>query len=172
MYLRGNLIGTDDIRKKTMTTTTTTTDDIVAAVANVVDDVTVVLVAPATVALAAFVIALAVVTTTFLAVDAGLIFDCCVPLPPEEDHRLPPPSGKVPSWPSSPYFVDCRRRRRTTSTLPRHSLASAASPSPSLLGFPPLADASSTRPRSSLRRILIVARRAGCYSPVTVESYI
>jgi hypothetical protein len=72
-----------------------------AAVAAVAAVVAVALVAPATVALAAFVIALAVVTTTFLAVDAGLMFDCCVPLPPEEDHRLPPPSGKVPTWPSS-----------------------------------------------------------------------
>ena len=57
--------------------------------------VVVVLIAPAPVALAAFVATLAVVTTTFLTVDVGLIFDCCVPLPPEEDHRLPPPSGKV-----------------------------------------------------------------------------
>ena len=88
--------------------------------------VIVVLVDPAPVTLAAFVVALAVIATTFLTVDAGIIFDCCVPLPPEEDHRLPPPSGKVPSWPSSPYFVDCRRRRRTTSPLPRHSFASAA----------------------------------------------
>ena len=72
-----------------------------AAVIAVVTVITVVLVAPATVALAAFVIALAVVTTTFLSVDVGLIFDCCVPSLPEEDHHLPPPSGKVPSWPSS-----------------------------------------------------------------------
>jgi hypothetical protein len=43
--------------------------------------------------------ALAVVTTTFLAADVGLIFDCCVPSLPEEDHCLPPTSGKVPSWP-------------------------------------------------------------------------
>jgi hypothetical protein len=49
---------------------------LVAAVAAVA---AVVLVAPATVtALATFVIALTVVTTTFLAVDVGLIFDCCV----------------------------------------------------------------------------------------------
>jgi len=61
-----------------------------AVAAVVVTVVAVVLIAPATVALAAFVIALAVVTTTFLAIDVGLIFDCCVPLPPEEDHRLPP----------------------------------------------------------------------------------
>jgi len=47
-------------------------------------------VAPATVALAAFVVALAVVTTTVLTIDAGLIFDWCVPLLPEEDHHLPP----------------------------------------------------------------------------------
>ena len=91
-------------------------------------------------ALAAFAIALAVVATTFLAIDAGLIFDCCVPLPPEEDHCLPPTLGKVRSWPSSPSFVDCRRRRNTTSPLPRRSFASAASWSPSvlLLAFPPL----------------------------------
>ena len=62
-----------------------------------------VLVAPATVAvaLAAFVAVLTVVTTTFLAIDVGLIFDCCVPSPLEEDHRLLPPSGKVSSWPLS-----------------------------------------------------------------------
>jgi len=58
--------------------------------------VVVVLVSPAPVALAAFV-ALAVVATTFLVVDVSLIFDCCVPSPPEEDHRLPPPSGKAMS---------------------------------------------------------------------------
>ena len=50
----------------------------VATVAVVVIVIAVVLVAPATVALAAFVVALAVVTTTFFAVDVGLIFDCCV----------------------------------------------------------------------------------------------
>ncbi len=44
-----------------------------------------VLVAPATVALAAIVIALAVVATTFLTIDAGLIFDCRVPLPSSSD---------------------------------------------------------------------------------------
>jgi hypothetical protein len=49
-----------------------------AAVAAVITIVAVVLVPPATVALATFVIALTVVTTTFLAVDVGLIFDCCV----------------------------------------------------------------------------------------------
>ena len=79
----------------------------IATVVAVITVIAVVLVAPATVALAAFVVALAVVTTTFLAIDVGLMFDCCVPLLPEEDHRLPPPSGKVPSWPSSPSFVDC-----------------------------------------------------------------
>jgi hypothetical protein len=61
-----------------------------ASAAVVVTIVTIVLVAPATVALAAFVIALAVVTTTVLTVDVGLIFDCCVPSLPEEDHHLPP----------------------------------------------------------------------------------
>jgi hypothetical protein len=50
----------------------------VAAVAVVVTVAAVVIVAPATIALAAFVVALAVVITTFLAVDFGLIFDCCV----------------------------------------------------------------------------------------------
>ena len=73
----------------------------VASVAAVVAVVAVVLEAPTTVALAAFVVAQTVVATTFLAVDAVLVFDCCVPLPLEEDHRLPPPSGKVLSWPSS-----------------------------------------------------------------------
>ena len=63
--------------------------------------VVIVLADPALVALAAFVVALAVVNTMFLTIDVGLIFDCCVPLLPEEDHRLPPPSGKVPSWSSS-----------------------------------------------------------------------
>jgi hypothetical protein len=94
--------------------------------------VVIVQVAPAPVALAAFVVALSVVHTKFLAIDVGIIIDCCVPLSQEEDHRLPPPSGKVPSWPSSPSFDDCRRRRRTTPPLPRHSFASAASRSPSL----------------------------------------
>ena len=102
---------------------------IVAAVAAiaVVTVVAVVLVAPATAALAAFVVALTVVPTMFLAVDVGLMFDCCVPLLPEEDNHLPPPSGKVLSWPLSPFFVDCRRRRRMTSPLPHHSFTSAAS---------------------------------------------
>ena len=50
----------------------------VAAVAAIVTIVAVVLVAPATVALVAFIVALAVVTTTFIAVDVSLIFDCCV----------------------------------------------------------------------------------------------
>jgi hypothetical protein len=50
--------------------------------------VVIVLVAPVSVALAAFVVALTVVDTRFLAIDVGLIFDCCVPSPPEEDHRL------------------------------------------------------------------------------------
>jgi len=63
---------------------------VAATAAVVVTIVAVVLVAPATVALAAFVVALAVVTTTVLTVDVGLIFDCCVPSPPEEDHHLPP----------------------------------------------------------------------------------
>jgi hypothetical protein len=72
----------------------------VAAVVAVVSFVAVVLGAPATVALAAAVVALTVIATTFLTVDPGLIFDCRVPLPPEEDHRLPPSLGKVSSWPS------------------------------------------------------------------------
>jgi len=50
----------------------------VAAVAIVVIFIDVVLVAPATIALAAFIVALAVVTTMFLAIDVGLIFDCCI----------------------------------------------------------------------------------------------
>jgi hypothetical protein len=73
---------------------------IVATVAAVV---AVVLVAPAAVALAAFVVVLAVLTTMFLAVDVALVVDCCVPLPQEEDHPLPPPLGKVPSS-SSPWL--------------------------------------------------------------------
>ena len=60
--------------------------------------VVVVLVAPAPLALAAFIVTLTVVITTFFAIDVGLMFDCCVPLPPEEDHHFPPPSG-VLSWP-------------------------------------------------------------------------
>jgi len=101
---------------------------ILAAVAAVVVTVVaVVLEAPATITLANFAVALAVVTTTVLTIDVGLIFDCCVPSPQEEDHRLPSPSGKVPSRPLSPSFVDCCHRRRTTSPLPRHSFASAAS---------------------------------------------
>ena len=71
--------------------------DAVAAVAPVAPVVTVILVAPAPVALAAFVVAFAVVATTFLAIDVSSKFDCCVPSLQEEDHRLPPPSGKVPS---------------------------------------------------------------------------
>ena len=90
---------------------------IIAAVAAVA---AIILVAPATIALSAFDVALAVIATTFLAIEAALVFDCCVPLPLEEDHCLPPPSGKVRAWPSSPLFVDCRRRRRTTPPLPRH----------------------------------------------------
>jgi hypothetical protein len=69
----------------------------VAAVAALVALVALVLVAPTTVALAGFIVTLTVIATAFLAVDIG----CYLPLPPEEDHRLPPPSGKVPSWPSS-----------------------------------------------------------------------
>jgi hypothetical protein len=95
---------------------------VVVAVAAVTALVAVILVAPATVALAAFDFALTVVATTFLAVDVALVFDCCVLLPPEEDHRLHPPSGKVPSWPSLPSFVDCRRRRRTTPPSPATAL--------------------------------------------------
>ena len=58
---------------------------IVGAIATVAAVAAVVLVAPATVALAAFVVTLAVVATTFLTVDAGLIFDCRVPLPSSSD---------------------------------------------------------------------------------------
>ena len=50
----------------------------------------IVLVASATIALSAFDITVAVVATTFLAIEAALVFDCCVPLPLEEDHCLPP----------------------------------------------------------------------------------
>ena len=101
--------------------------------------VTVVHVDPATAAFAAFVFTLTVVATTFLAFDVTLVFDCCVPLPPEEDHRFPPPLGKAPSWPSSPSFIDCCRRRRAMPPLPGHGFASAASWSHSLFTcFPPL----------------------------------
>jgi len=61
--------------------------------------IVIIFVAPVSVTLIAFFVALAVIDTTFLAIDVGLIFDCYVPSPPEEDHRLPPPLGKVPSWP-------------------------------------------------------------------------
>ena len=73
---------------------------VATVVATVVAVATVVVVASDAVALAAFVVALAVVATTVFAVAVALVVDCCVPLLPEEDHRLPPPSGKVPSWPS------------------------------------------------------------------------
>jgi len=72
----------------------------VVAVATIVAIATVVVVAPDAAALAAFVVALAVDATTVFAIAVALVVDCCVPSPPEEDHRLPPPSGKVPSWPS------------------------------------------------------------------------
>ena len=83
----------------------------VAIVAVVVIFIDVVLVAPATIALAAFIVALAVVTTTFLAIDVGLIFDCCVCrhlaslLPPS----LPSPSSSPSSPSSSPssLVADC-----------------------------------------------------------------
>ena len=56
-----------------------------------------------------------------------------------------------------PHPLPSRRKRRMPH-LPRLGLASAASLSPSLFIPPPLADASSMRPCSSLpRRILIVA---------------
>ena len=55
-----------------------------------------------------------------------------------------------------PHSSPCHWRR--TMSPPHHSLATAVLSSPSLLGFSPLADASLTRPRSSLpRRILISA---------------
>jgi hypothetical protein len=41
------------------------------------------------VSLAAVVIALAVVAVTVLAIAIALVVDCCLPLPLEEDHRLP-----------------------------------------------------------------------------------
>ena len=72
----------------------------VVAIVAVVAVITVILVSPAPVPLAAFIVAFTVIAITFLTVDVRLIFDCCVPLPPEEDHCLPPPSGKVPSCPS------------------------------------------------------------------------
>jgi hypothetical protein len=72
---------------------------IVATIAAVVS---VILVAPAAVTFAAFVVALAVVAITFLTVDVTLVVDCCVLSPHKEDHHLPPPLGKVLSWPLSP----------------------------------------------------------------------
>jgi hypothetical protein len=101
----------------------------------------------ALVALALFVTLALFIALVFFVVTALIVAiafaDCCEPFV-VYPHHLP------------------RRRRRTTPPLPRHGLASAASSSPSLLGFPPLADALLTRPHSSLRRILIVARSAGC----------
>jgi hypothetical protein len=73
---------------------------LIVLTATVIAVATAVVVAPDAVALAAFVVALTVVATTVFAVAVALVVDCCVPLPPEEDHRLPPPLGKVPSWPS------------------------------------------------------------------------
>ena len=74
----------------------------VAAVAVIAISVAVVLIAPATIALAAaaFVVVLAVVTTTFLAIDAGLIFDCCVCR--HLASLLPPSLPSLSSSPSSP----------------------------------------------------------------------
>jgi hypothetical protein len=95
-------------------------DVIVAAVAAVaITIIAVVLVAPVTVALAVFVIALAVVTTTVLTVDVGLIFDCCVPSPLEEDHHLPP------SMPRTSCTV--RRTRGTACRPAQESLFSTSS---------------------------------------------
>ena len=76
--------------------------NIVITVVVVAAVVAVALVAPAIVAPANFIVALAVIPTTFLAIDVTLVVDCCVPLLPDEDRRLPPPSGKTPSWPSLP----------------------------------------------------------------------
>ena len=59
---------------------------VVVAVAAVTALVAIILVAPATVPLAAFDFALTVIANTFLAIDVTLVFDCCVLLPPEEDH--------------------------------------------------------------------------------------
>jgi hypothetical protein len=70
---------------------------IFATIVAVVTIVDVVLVAPDAVALAAFVVILAVIATTVFAVAVTLVVDSCVPLPSEEDHCLPPPSGNVPS---------------------------------------------------------------------------
>jgi hypothetical protein len=93
---------------------------IATIVAVVIAVVAVVLVAPTTItALAAFVIALAVVTTTVLTVDVGLIFDCCVPSPPEEDHR-PPPSMPLTS-------CKVRQIRGTACRQVRESLFSTSS---------------------------------------------
>jgi hypothetical protein len=91
-----------------------------AAAAVVITIVTVVLVAPATVALAAFVVALAVVTTTVLTVDVGLIFDCCVPSPPKEDHHLPPSMPRT-------SCTAVRRTRGTACRPARESLFSTSS---------------------------------------------
>jgi len=75
---------------------------VIAAIAAVAA-ITIVLISPATVALAAFVVALAVVTNTFLAVDVGLIFDCCVCRRlASSSPQSPPSSSSSPSSPSSP----------------------------------------------------------------------
>jgi hypothetical protein len=86
----------------------------VAVVAVIVIIIIVVLVAPATITLAAFDVALTVVTTTFLAVDVGLIFDCCVcrhlatSLPPSLPSPPSPLSSllSLSSLPSS-LVADC-----------------------------------------------------------------
>jgi hypothetical protein len=76
----------------------------IAAIAIIVAIVAVILVAPATVALATFVVALAGITTMFLAIDVGLIFDCCVcRCLASSSPQLPPSSSS--SSPLSPLSL-------------------------------------------------------------------
>ncbi len=97
--------------------------------------------AKALVALALFVTLPLFVTLVFVIVTALIVViafaDCCEPF-----VVYPHPSP--------------RHRRRRTPPLPRHGLASAALSSPSLLVLFPLADALSTRPRSSLPRHILI----------------
>jgi len=101
--------------------------------------VDVILVAPATIALVTFVVPLAVVTTTFLVVDVGLIFDCCVccRLASLSRPLLPSPSSSPSSPSSSPSSIVADHCH-----LPHISafiLLPQPPPPPPLLSHPPTA---------------------------------